>query len=219
MIITIDGPAGSGKSTVAKLVAENLNFIHFNSGLLYRAITCYFINKNLNISKIDDFDFRQIVLKVEMINNEQHVFINNHDYTSQLRTKQVNEVVAIVSLSKKVQLICQKCIKDFCSTNSVVIEGRGVGSFVLPNAEYKFYLDCSLKERAKRRFLEQKEKNPKITIEEVEKQIEKRDYLDKTREIAPLIVPENAIIINSTNLSPDKIVNKMLKNITIKSMD
>ncbi len=217
MIISIDGPAGSGKSTVAKLVATKLNFIHFNSGLLYRAITAYLLDNNVNIETFESFDFANIDLQVNMQNGAQHVYVNNTDYTPKLRTTQVNNLVATVSLNSKVQMICQDCLKQFCNSNNVVIEGRGIGSFVLPKAEHKFYLDCSIKERAKRRFLEEKAKNPEITIEKVEKLLEKRDFLDKTREIAPLIIPENAIVIDSTVLTIDQVVSKIIKN--IKNMD
>ena len=106
----------------------------------------------------------------------------------------------------------------FCNENNIVIEGRDVGSFVFPDAEIKFYLDCSIKERAKRRFLEEKSKNTHITIEEIEKQIAERDYLDKTREIAPLVVPDNAIIVDSSDLSIDEVVETLLNHIQTKQL-
>ncbi|MBR6778670.1 MAG: (d)CMP kinase [Clostridia bacterium] len=210
MIITIDGPAGSGKSTVADKLAECIGFIHFNSGALFRAITAHLYKNNFNFSllkvdtKIQDFN-----LKVKMINENQHVYINDIDYTPILRDNVISTLVPIASQNAMVQQKVQAYLKEFCNTNNVVIEGRGIGSEVLPNAEFKFYLDCSIKERAKRRFLEEQAKNSIITLEEIEKQIAERDHLDKTREITPLVIPNGAIIIDSTNLTIPQVVETM----------
>lgn len=211
MIITIDGPAGSGKSTVADILAEQLRYVHFNSGSLYRGITAYLHEKNFDIenmatySPIPEFD-----LKVKMINNEQHVFVNNIDYTSVLRNNTISTLVAYIAANKYCRNKVDECQKAFCSTHNVVMEGRDLGSFVFPNAEIKFYLDCSIKERARRRFEEEKAKNNNVTIQEIEEQIEERDELDKNREIAPLVVPKNAIIVDSTHLSIQQVVETML---------
>lgn len=211
MIITIDGPAGSGKSTVAEIIAKNLGFVHFNSGSLFRAITAHLCANNFDIenittnSTVPDFN-----LKVEMIDDVQHVFVNNVDYTSVLRDNHISTLVANVALNKFCREKTMSCQHEFCSSNNVVIEGRDIGSHVFPNADFKFYLDCSIKERARRRFAEEKAKNNDITLKEIEKQIEKRDFLDKNREIAPLIVPNNAIIVDSTTLSIEQVVNEIL---------
>ena len=216
MIITIDGPAGSGKSTVADILADKLNFIHFNSGSLFRGITAHLLNINFNISSITTTSaLPKIDLKVKMINNVQHVIVNNTDYSSVLRDNEVSTQVAIVAANYFVREIVDDCQRKFCSSNNVVIEGRDIGSHVFPNAEIKFYLDCSAKERAKRRFLEEKEKNSSITLNEIEKQIIERDNLDKKRKIAPLVIPENAIIVDSTGKSINEVVEILLKNINL----
>ena len=211
MIISFDGPAGSGKSTVADLVAKHLGFIHFNSGSIFRAITAYLIENNFNTEKLVDAN-----IEVKIQDNNQYVFINNVDYTPILRNNEISKKVAEVSALPIVQFTAQKIQKEFSLTHNVVIEGRGIGSEVLPNAEYKFYLDCSIKERAKRRFLEEQNKNPNITLKEIEAQLEVRDKLDKERDIAPLIVPENAIIIDSSKLTIEEVVEKVLSFIKIK---
>lgn len=208
MLITIDGPAGSGKSTVAKLLSKELGFVHFNSGSIFRAITAYLLENKMDLSLLKNID-----LKVKLIQNNQHVYINNVDYTPILRNNVISVNVAKVSLNEDVQKIAQNCMKNFCANNNVVIDGRGLGNSVLTNANFKFYLDCSVKIRTKRRYLEEIIKNPKITLKEIEKQIIERDTLDKSRKIAPLAIAKDAIIINSSNLSIDEVVNTMLKYI------
>lgn len=210
MIITIDGPAGSGKSTVAEILAEKLKFIHFNSGSLYRGITAHLYAQNFDIEKITkNTVLPNLELQVKMIDNIQHVYVNNVDYTAELRKNHISTLVAYVGANKFCRSIIDDCQRNFCSSHNVVMEGRDLGSHVFPNAEFKFYLDCSIKERAKRRFLEEQSKNSNITLSEIEKQIEERDYLDKTREIAPLVVPNNAIIVDSTNKTIDEVVQTM----------
>lgn len=211
MIITIDGPAGSGKSTIAGLLAKKINYIHFNAGALYRGITAFLHTQNFNINNIKtDTVLPKFEIKTDLINGTQHVFVNNKDYTSLLRNNLISTLVPIVSLNKTVQEKAQKCLKEFCNNNNVVIEGRGIGSSVLPNAEHKLYLDCSVEERAKRRFNEEQLKNTNITLDEIKEQIKLRDTLDKTREIAPLVVPENAIVIDTSNLTIDEVIDKII---------
>ncbi len=214
MIITIDGPAGSGKSTVADIIAKELGFVHFNSGALFRAITAHLYEQNFNIANITtDSPIPSFDLKVEIIDDVQKVFVNNIDYTPVLRDNHISTLVANVALNKFCRAKTSECQHSFCSANNVVIEGRDIGSHVFPNAEYKFYLDCSIEERAKRRFKEEKAKNINITLQEIADQIAERDYLDKTREIAPLIVPKNAIVIDSTNLSIEEVVKEITSHI------
>ena len=214
MIITIDGPAGSGKSTVANLVAKNLNFMHFNSGLLYRGITAHLIAINFDIENITiNSHVPELDLRVEFINDVQHVFVNNIDYTSKLRLNKVSTLTPFISSNQAIRNIIDKTQRSFAKSNNIVVDGRDTGSFVFPNADFKFYLDCSINERARRRYNEEKMKNINITLKEIEKQIEKRDLFDKTKKIAPLVVPENAIMLDSTNLTIAQVVEEILKNI------
>ena len=214
MIITIDGPAGSGKSTVADILADKLGFIHFNSGSLYRAITAYLHEKRLNIENLTtNSPIPQFEICVQIIEDTQHVFVNNKDYTPILRKNEISTLVPFVAANKNCRIKVDECQKKFCSVNNVVMEGRDLGSFVFPNAEIKFYLDCSIKERARRRYAEEKAKNSNVTIEEIEQQLIERDNQDKTREIAPLVVPENAIIVDSTNLNITQVVEVMFNHI------
>lgn len=214
MIITIDGPAGSGKSTAAKNLAKELGFIHFNSGALYRGITAHLYSNSINIESLTiDTPISNVDLSVKMIDGVQHVFVNNIDYTNMLRDNVISTLVAYVGANRNCRELIDNCQKDFCSKNNVVMEGRDLGSFVFPNAEMKFYLDCSIKERAKRRFNEEQAKNNNVSLEEIEQQIAERDYLDKSREIAPLVCPKDAIIIDSSNLTIDEVVLEMKSHI------
>ncbi len=217
MIITIDGPAGSGKSTVAQLVAEKLGYKHLNSGSLYRAITAYFIENDIYDTNNSKFNKKidNLSIKIEFINNVQHVFVNNVDYTSKLRDLKVSELSPYFSVNKKIRTIVDNCQKIFASKNNIVIDGRDIGSFVFPNADYKFYLDCSIDERARRRLIELKDKNKSVLFENIKKMISARDEFDKNKKEAPLIVPKNSIIIDSTNLNVNEVVNNMLNYLQV----
>lgn len=210
MIISIDGPAGSGKSTVADLLANKLGFIHFNSGSLYRAITVYAIQNNLTPETIEP-ELPKIKLSVVFVDNFQHVIINHVDLTEHLREINVSESTPYFSKIKSVRKIVDDAQRKFALTHNVVIEGRDIGSFVFPNADYKFYLDCSVGVRAKRRYKEEKSKGVNISFEEIKQQIIDRDNFDKNKPIAPLVIPEGAIIIDSTHKTAKKVADKMCK--------
>ena len=216
MIISIDGPAGSGKSTIAKKVADKLNFLHFNSGSLYRAITVFLLDNKFDIASISTLsNIPDINLYVEFINGIQNVSVNGYNYTSRLRENEVSINSAIVSTNKKVRETIWQYLHNFAEANNIVMDGRDIGSLVFPNTDYKFYLDCSVEERAKRRYKEEQAKNTGVTLKEIEQQIIERDIIDKNKDIAPLIVPENAIVVDSTNLTIEETVNYMLSYIKI----
>lgn len=212
MIISIDGPAGSGKSTVAKIVSENLGFEHFNSGLLYRGVTAYLLSINFDFSTIT-VDSKIPVLNLEtfFLDGIQNVLVNSINFTNQLRDNSISVLTPIVSTNKYIREKIDACQRNYASKRSIIVDGRDIGSYVFPNAELKIYLDCSIKERAKRRFLEEQQKGSHITLKEIEKQIEERDLIDKTKKIAPLIVPKGAVIIDSTNLSVKEVVERIEK--------
>lgn len=214
MIITIDGPASSGKSSVANLISKTLGLVHFNSGSIFRGVTAFLMSKQFDVSTLkEDSIIEPFKVKTEYINGIQHVFVNGIDFTNNLRDNEVSINTAYVAQCKFIRRIIDNCQKEFAANNSFVIDGRDTGSFVFPNADYKFYLDCSIKERAKRRFKEEQQKNPSITLEEIEKQLAKRDEMDKNRKLAPLVIPENAIIIDSSNLNLEQVVQEVLKHI------
>ncbi len=216
MIITIDGPAASGKSTISKLVAKSIGFLHFNSGSLFRGITAYLYSIGHNFENIKpDTRFSNIKLEVKYIDNDQHVFVNGVDFYNNLRDNHISTLTPIVSENKDLRAIIDKCQKEFCESHNIVIEGRDVGSYVFPNAEIKIFLDCSVSVRAKRRFEQEKAKNNKITLEEIEAQIKARDDFDKNKTIAPFVVPKGAFIVDSSNLNIEETLKAVLANIKL----
>lgn len=216
MIITIDGPAGSGKSTVASVLSKKLGFIHFNSGSLFRAITVYLRHVNFDFNTLtSESEIIKMALKVKFEDGNMLVFVNKLNCTPFLRQNDISILTPKVSTNKWVRKLVDDFQHQFAKNNNLVIDGRDIGSFVFPNADFKFYLDCSLEERAKRRFKEEVAKGNKTTLKTIEHQIAERDKIDKTKKYCPLVVPDGAIVINSTTLSVEQVVGLMLD--TIKS--
>lgn len=215
MIISIDGPAGSGKSTIADILAEKLGFIHLNSGSLYRAITAYAIKNNISIDETTADLLSKLKLEAKFENNIQHTFVENEDFTPYLRDNEVSKLSAMIGKLSPVRATVNACQHKVASTHNIVIEGRDIGSLVFPNAEYKFYLDCDVKERAKRRFKEEQLKGTNVTLKAIEAQLIERDKQDKERKVSPLVVPNGAIMIDSTKLNIDQVANEMLSYIKL----
>ncbi len=216
MIITIDGPAGSGKSTVARMLADKLGFVHFNSGSLFRGITAYLLSQEENINNIDEKKIKKLRLKTRFDGKNQLVFVNSQNFSKHLRDDEVSKCAPIISAVPEFRAKIDECQCKFVENNNVVIDGRDIGSHVFPNADVKFYLDCDIDERAKRRFKEEKLKNPDITLKEIKDSIITRDKYDMNKPISPLVVPEGAITIDSTRLTPEKVVDEMLKHIKVQ---
>ena len=212
-LITIDGPAASGKSTVAQLVAQKLNIVHINSGEAYRAIAYFMLN-----SAIAPTD-RQSVVKalksntfdMKYIEGKQILIINDQDVTNYLHTNQVNAVVSQYAKIPEVIYAASDMARNICKDMSVVMEGRNLGSFCFPDADYKFYIDCDVKERAIRRYNEMLQKGTDVDFESIYNQTLERDNLDKTRAVAPLKVPEGAVMLDSTNLTPDQVASQIVQ--------
>lgn len=210
-IVTIDGPAASGKSTVAKLVAQKLNIVHINSGEAYRAIAYFMLNSEiaptdkqsvLSALKSNAFDMKYI-------DGKQILLVNGLDVTNYLHTNQVNEVVSRYSTIPEVIYTACDMARKLCKEMSIVMEGRNIGSFCFPEADYKFYVDCDAKERAIRRYKEMLQKGMDVDFESIYKQTIERDNLDKNRAVAPLIVPEGAVMLDSTKLTPEQVADQI----------
>lgn len=217
-IITIDGPASSGKSTVAHIVAEKLNITHINSGEAYRAIAYFMINSG--IAPGDELAVNNALennsFKMLYQNGKQVLTVNGVDVTNHLHTNQVNAVVSQYGANPKVIYKASDMAREVSQNMDVVMEGRNLGSFCFPDAKYKFYVDCDAKERAIRRHKEMLEKGTQVEFDTIYQQTLERDNLDKTRKVAPLVVPEGSVVLDSTNQTAEQvaqiIVNMVLDN-------
>lgn len=208
-IIALDGPSGSGKSTIANILAKKLKISYLNTGSMYRAVTLFFLENNIKKSdKIDIYLLRKINIDIK----EDKVFLNEKDVSDKIRNKEVTENVSWVSSIFLVRKYLVDMQRKISQNKSIILDGRDIGTVVFPNAKYKFFLVASSEVRAKRRY-EQNEIDK--SLEEIQKDIEKRDYLDSHREISPLKKAEDAIEIDSSNLTIDEtieeIINKMDK--------
>lgn len=207
-IISLDGPSGAGKSTVAKLVAKKLGYKYLDTGAMYRAVTLFFLNKNVNIQNDNEIISAISDLKISFDNNNK-IYLNDVDVSEEIRSiKVVNMVSKVSSISavRKSMVSLQRAIAE---NDNYVVDGRDIGSVVFPFAKYKFYIDASVEIRAKRRYEEEIQKGKDITFEEVIDSIKKRDEIDSNREDSPLVVPKDAIIIDTTNMTIDEVVQKI----------
>uniref|UniRef100_A0A7V4N3A3 Cytidylate kinase n=1 Tax=Thermodesulfobacterium geofontis TaxID=1295609 RepID=A0A7V4N3A3_9BACT len=221
-IITIDGPASSGKTTVAKMIAQKLNIPLLESGTLYRFATYLLIKSEKSVQTYME-DEKALInflketfkkVKIELTPAGTFIYWNGKLIKEELREKEVENLVSQVSANKKVREILTDFMRELGKTGNLITEGRDMGSFVFPYADIKIFLTADEKIRAKRRFKEKMEKGvckEKNLYEEVFINIKLRDKLDSQREIAPLIIPEGAYIIDTSHLTPEEVLNKILK--------
>lgn len=212
--ITIDGPAGSGKSTISKMVADALGITNLDTGAMYRAVAVYVKSRGIDfndtekiISVLDDMD-----LKVELDKGEQRTIVNGKEYKEELRTPEMSQGSSIVCKIPAVRLKLVDLQREVARAFSCTIEGRDTGSYVLPDAEFKFYLTADVDTRAKRRWLQIRDKED-VTLEQVKADLIIRDERDMSREMAPLCVPKNAFVLDSTNLTQEEVLNIILEEV------
>jgi len=214
IIIAIDGPAGSGKSTTARLVAQRLGYIYIDTGAMYRALTLKVIE-----SGIDPGDEERIAklaeeTKIELLygkNGDLKVFLDGNDVSERIRSPQVTSLVSLVSAHPKVREVMVKKQRELGKNGGVVMDGRDIGTVVFPEADLKIFMKADIKERAKRRQKEMENQGFHVEIDEVIKEIEERDRFDSTREVAPLKKADDAIEIDTTNLTIEEQVEMVLK--------
>lgn len=207
-IISLDGPSGAGKSTVAKLVAKKLGYKYLDTGAMYRAVTLFFLNKNVNIQNDNEIISAISDLKISFDNNNK-IYLNDVDVSEEIRSIKVVNMVSKVSSIRAVRKSMVSLQRAIAENDNYVVDGRDIGSVVFPLAKYKFYIDASVEIRAKRRYEEEIQKGKDITFEEVIDSIKKRDEFDSNREDSPLVVPKDAIIIDTTNMTIDEVVQKI----------
>lgn len=210
--IAIDGPAGAGKSTVAQKVAKELSFVYVDTGAMYRAMALYLLRKGVNREEPDEIGeaCQNAEISIEYQNGEQIVLLDGENVNAHLRTE---EVSAMVSVSSAVPRVREKLLdlqRKLARTMSVVMDGRDIGTTILPDADVKIYLTASSLTRARRRYLEYQEKGEACDLAEIQKTIEERDQRDMTREISPLCQAEDAVLVDSSELTIDETVEKIL---------
>ena len=212
MIIAFDGPAGSGKSTVAKIISEKLGITYLDTGAMYRAVTLYFLENNVDFNDENQVKINLEKIELEFINDK--LYLNNKDVSVQIREKNVNDNVSFVSAIRIVREKMVDLQRKMSGKKSVVLDGRDIGTVVFPNADYKFYITASVDVRARRRYEEELEKGiSNLSFDEVKKSMENRDYIDSNREVTPLRKADDAIEIDTSDMSIDEVLEKILSYI------
>lgn len=211
--IAIDGPAGAGKSTIARMVAEKLEFIYVDTGAMYRAMALYFIRND-----IDDKDepavsgaCSDIHVSIEYQDGEQQVILNGENVNSLIRTEEVSMMTSSTAKYPAVRSKLMSLQRELAATQNVIMDGRDIGTCVLPDADVKIYLTASVEERARRRYLEQSQRGVTCDIKDIERDIAARDEQDMNREIAPLRKAEDAVLVDSSDMNIEQVVDEIIR--------
>ena len=210
--VAVDGPAGSGKSTITKMVAEKLGFNYVDTGAMYRALTYNFLSndlKELEENKIkellEDLDFR-----VEYVDGVQYVYVNDVEVSDKIRTAEVSKYTSLFAKSPAVREFLIDTQRNLAHTNNIIMDGRDIASVVLPNADVKIFLTASVEERARRRVLDfERQGLENVDFEKVKEDIKARDWQDENRDIAPLVKVDSATLVDTTSMTIDEVVDKM----------
>lgn len=203
IIIAIDGPAGSGKGTLAKALAEKFNLVNIDTGATYRCVALKVLRNNINLQDTDKIINISKNINIEL-NADGTVFMDGEDVTKQIRSKEVTTIVSPISSIVEVRQNMVEIQRKIAKGKNVVMEGRDITTVVFPNAKYKFYLDASIESRAQRRYKENQEKGIDMTYEEVYENITKRDYNDMHKEVGSLTRTDEQIYIDTTNITVEE---------------
>ena len=210
--VAIDGPAGAGKSTIAKAVAAKKGYVYVDTGAMYRAMALYFLRSN--ISKDDEAKISasvdDIKVSIKYEDGAQHVILNDEDVTGLIRTEEVGNMASATSVYSAVRTKLVALQQELAKTTDVIMDGRDIGTVVLPNADVKVFLTASVECRAKRRFDELKAKGENPDFDQIAKDIEERDYRDSHREISPLKQAEDATLVDSSDMTIDEVVTAII---------
>ncbi len=214
--IAIDGPAAAGKSTVAQLVAKELNFVYIDTGAMYRAVTVFCLEHNISCQ--DERKVADALKDIEITLYPDHsISLNGKDVTKEIRQPIVNAHVSYIAQNKDVRLFLVKQQRKIAENVSVVMDGRDIGTYVLPDADVKIFQIASVETRAKRRYLENIQKGIPCSLESIQEELKKRDYIDSNRDFAPLKQAEDAIPLDTSNMSIEEAVKEIL-NIVYKKV-
>ena len=210
--VAVDGPAGSGKSTITKMVAKSLGFNYVDTGAMYRALTFNFLSNNL--SELDEERIKELLstvqFRVEYIDGVQYVYVNNEEVSDKIRTAEVSQYTSLFAKSPAVREFLIDTQRNLAGSNNIIMDGRDIASVVLPNADVKIFLTASVEERARRRVLDfERQGIENVDFEKVKEDIKARDWQDENRDIAPLVQVESATLLDTTSLTIDEVVAKM----------
>ena len=211
MNIAIDGPAGAGKSSIARLAAKKLNYVYVDTGAMFRTMALYFLNENINPAEEETVTANcgQIQIAIEYQDGEQHIFLNGSDVSADIRKEEVGRQASVIARYPAVRTKLLNLQRKLASENDVIMDVRYLGTVVLPDGECKVYLTACAVVRAGRRYKELREKGIDCDLAEIEKDIIARDEQDMKREIAPLTQAEDAVLVDSSNLTIDEVVEKI----------
>ena len=212
MNVAIDGPAGAGKSTIAKAIAAKMGYVYVDTGAMYRAMALYFLRAG--IASSDEAKISSVVddisVSIKYEDGAQHVILNGEDVTGLIRTEEVGNMASATSVFGPVRTKLVALQQELAKTTDVIMDGRDIGTVVLPNADVKIFLTASVECRAKRRFDELVAKGENPDFDKIAKDIEERDYRDSHREISPLRQAEDAILVDSSDMTIDQVVDTII---------
>lgn len=211
IIVAIDGPAGAGKSTLAKRVADKLGFIYINSGAMYRAVALWALRLNVALDDMHRLEQLAKAANIELLPGDGRVMLNGEDVTEAIRDLRVSDAASKISMIPPVRRALLSAQRNIATRNSVVMEGRDIGSVVFPEAQVKIFLDADPRERARRRALELQQEGRTAELQAISKQLEKRDERDRKRAEAPLVQAPDAQLVDTTGLSLDEVEDIVLR--------
>ena len=213
MNVAIDGPAGAGKSTIAKLVAGKKGYFYVDTGAMYRAIALYMIQKDVDTDNDAAISSacEKIFVRLAYREGVQHIYLNDEDVSEDIRHEEVGNMASKVATKKVVRDKLLHLQRDIAKVHDVLMDGRDIGTFVLPEADLKVYLTASVMTRAKRRYDQLIENGEEADLDKIAEDIEKRDYQDMHRDIAPLKQAEDAVLIDSSDMTIDEVVSKIIE--------
>lgn len=216
--IAIDGPSAAGKSSIAKIVAKRLDYVYIDTGAMYRCVGYYCLQNNIDLH--DEQAVSRVLKKIKiMLDNENHVYLNGDDVSDKIRQDEVSMSASLVSSHHDVRKFLVDQQRQMAKVGGVILDGRDIGTVVLPEAELKIYQSASVETRAKRRYLENKQRGLPADLETIKKDIERRDYQDMNRKISPLKKADDAIALDTSNLSIEEVVNEILNLVKQKESE
>ena len=218
--VAVDGPAGSGKSTITKMVAKSLGFNYVDTGAMYRALTFNFLSNGLD--ELEEEKIKELLsktdFKVEYVDGVQYVYVNDVEVSDKIRTAEVSKFTSLFAKSPAVRDFLIDTQRNLANTNNIIMDGRDIASVVLPNADVKIFLTASVDERARRRVLDfERQGIENVDFEKVKEDIKARDWQDENRDIAPLVKVDSATLLDTTSLTIDEVVEKMAE--LVKSIE